>query len=414
MEPGRILFVDDDDDVLKAGSLLLSRRGFSVTTARDLDEAWSIAARQSPDAFLLDLNFKPGARSGEEGLSWLRRILAADADAVVVVVTGHSGLAVAVSAMRAGAADFIMKPWNNDRLVESLEAAVSLRRRRRAAKTPTTEAPMILGVSPAAERLRVRLQRLAESRGGAVLIGERGVGKTLAARVVHAASPATDGPFVTFDAGAGSGSVLEALDSARGGLLFVRDIGRLDAADQARLAAVLNEGPPARVVAGAQTAPEVAALDDDLRYALSVQVAIPPLRARKEDVPVLARHFLHLYEARYDRPEKSLSETAQAALAASPWPGNLRELRAAAERAVVLSEGDAYVPTDFEMGDPGALTPPLEPLPLSADGDLNLARAERLLVETALKRARYNISQAADDLGITRAALYRRMDKHGL
>jgi DNA-binding NtrC family response regulator len=425
---GRILFIDDDADVLKAGTLLLRRHGFEVRTAAHPDAMWTALAEAPADVVLLDLNFRAGARSGEEGLDSLGRLLAADPDAVVVVVTGHSGVGIAVSAMRQGASDFVMKPWSNDRLVAVLQDAVALRRRRvatgrRPGPAVEGDAALMLGASPAAERLRARIARAAASEAGVLLVGEPGVGKSLAARMIHAGSARRAGPFVSLDLSTlapgeqrsrllgedGDGGLI---GQARSGALLLKSIGALDPQAWPALLGVLDAAEKPRFLLSATEAGEAARLPDRLRFALAgLEIGVPPLRSRRGDILILAEFFARRAAAPTGRTAKRFSPEAEESLVGASWPGNIRELAARIDQAVLMSEQEAYGLDDVQAA--GA-TRADEAAASRPGDDLNLDRAERLWVETALKRRAFNISHAAQDLGITRAALYRRMEKYGL
>jgi DNA-binding NtrC family response regulator len=410
----RVLFVDDDPDVLTSAQVLLERNGFRFAVARSPAEAWSVLAAEPVDVILLDLNFARGATSGAEGFAWLAEIRAHDPDAVVVVVTGHSGINIAVAAMKAGASDFVMKPWNNPRFLETVRAAAALRRGRRAGASDAPaldEDLVIVGESAPIKRLRDLIGRTAPT-GAAVLIhGEAGTGKGLVARLLHARS-GRQGELVRLDIrGLGedaASAVGEAARAARDGTLFLDEIADLPGPAQGRLLAVLEGEPGLRLVSATRRGADgLSGLRDDLLARLStVEVFLPSLAARDDDLTLLLEHFVRLFTRRYGRPPKPLDASAVDLLRAQPPPGQVRGLRQAAERAVVLSEGDVLTASDFAA--PAATD--------TAPGasDFNLARSERAIVEAALKRHGHNVSQAARDLGLTRAALYRRMVKHGL
>ena len=414
-ESGRILFVDDDADVLTSAQILLERNGYRFSAARNPAEAWSVLAAEPVDVILLDLNFARGATSGAEGFEWLAEIRAHDPESVVVVVTGHSGINIAVAAMKAGASDFVMKPWNNPRFLETVRAAAALRRNRVAGDAaPTLDDDLLMiGDSPPIKRLRDLVARVAPS-GAAVLIrGEAGTGKDLTARLLHARSGRT-GELMRIDVrGLGDDApeaMAEAALEARGGTLFLDEIAELSAAAQARLLAVLDSHPDLRLVSATRRGTDgLARLRDDLLGRLNtVEIALPSLAARGDDLTLLLEHFVRLFARRYGRPPKPLDPSAVDLLRVQPPPGEVRGLRQAAERAVVLSEGDVLTAADFAPPSPG-------PVGSAASAtDLNLARSERAIVEAALKRHGHNVSHAARDLGLTRAALYRRMVKHGL
>ena len=412
-ETASVLFVDDDPDVLTSAQVLLERNGFRFFTAASPAQAWSVLAAEPIDVVLLDLNFARGATSGAEGFAWLAEIRAHDPDAVVVVVTGHSGINIAVAAMKAGASDFVMKPWNNPRFLETVRAAAALRRRTGDDTAPALDEDLLLvGDSAAIKRVRDLIARVAPT-GAAVLIhGEAGTGKDLVARLLHARS-GRGGPFVRIDVrGLGEDAaeaVGEAALEARGGTLFLDEAADLPAAAQTRLLAELEAHPDLRLISATRrNAEALSALRDDLLGRLNtVEIALPALAARGDDLTLLLEHFVRLFARRYARPPKPLDPSAVEMLRLQPPPGQVRGLRQAAERAVVLSEGDVLTAADFAAPAPGATSAAGAP-------DFNLARSERSIVEAALKRHGHNVSQAARDLGLTRAALYRRMVKHGL
>jgi len=435
-----VLFVDDDPDVLKAAGLLLGRHGLRMTEARTPAEAWSVLAADPVDAILLDLNFARGATAGDEGFQCLDDILARDPDAAVVVVTGHSGISIAVAAMRAGASDFVMKPWNNDRLIATIHTALETRRRRQKAATasaqPATstadvwmDSAPLLGESPAIQRVRDLIRRAAPTDASVLIHGEAGTGKTLIARNLHLQSARASGPFVPVDLAGLSAEEAEAalfggqgragaIEQARGGTLLLEEVAALSPVLQIRLLDLLDArrtGATAldvRVVAATRqraALSEPHGLRDDLFYRLNtVEIFAPPLRERGGDALILARHFLHLYAQRYGRPVKTLAPEVIETIAESPWPGDVRALRQAMERCVIFTEGDSYQLSDL------ALTETPHTPTASPRSDLNLVESERTLIRRALKRHNFNVSHAARELGLTRAALYRRMAKHGL
>ena len=431
-----VLFVDDDPDVLKAAGLLLGRHGLRMSEARSPAEAWSVLAAEPVDAILLDLNFARGATAGDEGFQTLDDILARDPDAAVVVVTGHSGINIAVAAMRAGASDFVMKPWNNERLITTINTALETRRRRLKATAATASTPEVwmdsaplLGESPAIQRVRDLIRRAAPTDASVLIHGEAGTGKTLIARNLHLQSARAAGPFVPVDLAGLSTEEAEAalfgndrqggaIELARGGTLLLEEVTALAPVLQIRLLDLLDARRTGlsvldvRVLAAtrqreALTGPH--GLRDDLFYRLNtVEILAPPLRERDGDALILARHFLHLYAQRYDRPVKTLAPEVIETIVESPWPGDVRALRQAMERCVIFAEGDSYQLSDL------ALTESQHTQATPARSDLNLVESERTLISRALKRHNFNVSHAAKELGLTRAALYRRMAKHGL
>jgi len=465
MEPSStrptVLFIDDDADVLTSVRLLLTRHDMEVLTARGPAEGLGLLGGTPVDAVLLDLNFSRGATAGDEGLGCLADILLQDPDAAVVIVTGHSGVNIAVAAMRAGAADFVTKPWSNERLVATVRTAVELRRRRRQAGAFQAEnaalvrhafpETRIIGVSPAMTRLRSLIERAGPTEANVLILGEHGVGKELAARAIHQASPRVSGPFIPVDLASLSEAHFESelfghrrgafpeadadrpgrLVAAHGGTLFLDEIGNLPLGLQVKLLSAIERRQitplggdrpvplNARIVA-ATNLPRARLYSEDvfradLLYRLNtVEITVPPLRDRGDDILELARHYLKHYARRYGRPEKKpLGEAAALALKGDAWPGNVRALRHAMERAVILSEGPAYEPRDFVLS--GAAPARSRSWASSATPEtLNLVKSEKTLIVQALQKHHYNVSHAARDLGLTRAALYRRMEKHGL
>ena len=433
-----VLFVDDDPDVLKAAGLLLGRHGLRMTQAHNPAEAWSVLAAEPVDAILLDLNFARGATSGDEGFQCLDDILARDPDAAVVVVTGHSGINIAVAAMRAGASDFVMKPWSNDRLITTINTALETRRRKLKAATanaqPGTPTPDVwmdsaplLGESPAIQRVRDLIRRAAPTDASVLIHGEAGTGKTLIARNLHLQSARASGPFVPVDLAGlsvdeaqavlfGGEQRAGAIEQARGGTLLLEEVAALAPVLQIRLLDLLDarrtgvSALDVRVLAATrQRSALVGNLRDDLFYRLNtVEILAPPLRERGGDALILVRHFLHLYAQRYGRPVKALAPEVVETIVESPWPGDVRALRQAMERCVIFAEADSYQLSDL------ALTESQHTPAAAARSDLNLVESERTLIGRALKRHNFNVSHAAKELGLTRAALYRRMAKHGL
>ncbi len=404
-ESPHILVIDDDPDIVRAAQMLLQRHGMTVTGAPDPDAAWTLMAQRPIDIVLLDLNFARGRVSGDEGFAMLDRLIAADPDTVVIVVTGHSGIAVAVRAMKAGAADFVIKPWSNERLLSTVDRGVALRRARRDVATapPIATDDQLLGEAPSIVRTRALVARIAGSDAGVLLRGGAGTGKSLVARLIHAASNRAGGLAIVEGADAATA------DFGTSGTLFLEDVDTVPRAVQRDVVRRL-EG--LRVVATSRH-PRAALremLSDDLLYKLNtIEIDLPPLADRDGDTDRLARHFLDLFAARHRRPPKALAVEAARALAMDAWPDNVRGLRQACERAVLLGGTERYEIADFAL----AIEPDAA-VPRAAAADLNLDRSERTLVAAALQRHAFNVSRAAAELGLTRAALYRRMDKHGL
>ena len=452
--------VDDDDDILLAARLLLRRLFLDVVTVRTPEEAMATIGQRLPDVMLLDANFARGATDAREGLAFLDRLLAIDPDMVVVMITAHAGVQVAVEAMKHGATDFVSKPWSNERLLATVRTAATLRRSRGAVATERAKVVVasaapgdgspLLGNSPAMARVHSLIERAGPTDANVLILGENGTGKELVARALHRHSLRANNAMLTVDLGAVAEDLIDSelfghvkgaftdakgdrigrVQAADGGTLFLDEVGNLPLRLQPKLLTVLeqrkvtpvgaNKSVPVniRVIAATNLSNERLQDDSvfrpDLLFRLNtVEIVLPPLRERREDIPELARHFLELYAKRYDREVPRLSASANAALLAHDWPGNVRALRHAIERAVILGRGDMLEPDDFSLNAAGPRVAQAAVVTAERD-DLNLDRVERKLIEAALTRHGYNISLAANELGLSRAALYRRMEKHGL
>ena len=461
-----ILVVDDDDDILTAAKLLLKRKFGHVVTTNDPERIPPLLAATRFDAVLLDMNFCPGESSGEQGFTWLARILELDPDAVVVMITAHGNVNLAVDAMKLGATDFVSKPWQNEKVVATLSAAVKLRASRAeaetlkrsnaalvAASTKSTE-QVFLGESRTMAAVNSLIVRSAPTDANILIMGENGTGKELAARQIHQQSLRAQHVFMAVDLGAVSESLFESelfghrkgaftgatedrvgrFEAANGGTVFLDEIGNIPLHLQAKLLTVLEQREVTPVgknrpvafdvrIISATNIPHEKLLDEnhfrqDLLFRLNtVELTMPPLRERPEDIEKIGMYYAGLYARKYHKREKHFSPDALAVMKTYNWPGNVRALRHAVERAVILSENTAFEPADLQLDglqDKPQLTRavPTETAELSAD--LNLERVEMRVIQAALKQHRYNISQAARELGLTRAALYRRMEKHGL
>ena len=459
----RAIVVDDDPDILLSARLLLRDLFERVQTFQSPDEALRAMDEGHVDVVLLDANFGRGATNAAEGFHWLAEILKRDPEAVVVMITAHGGVQIAVEAMKRGATDFVSKPWANERLLATVRTAAALRNSRKAATTerkravavtaPASggEAPL-LGHSPSIARVYSLIERAAPTEANVLILGENGTGKELVARELHRRSRRADQVLVSVDLGAVAETLFESelfghvkgaftdargerigrLQAADGGTLFLDEVGNLPLHLQPKLLTALeqrqvipvgsNRPVPidVRVIAATNLPPE--RLSDetlfrqDLLFRLNtVEIELPPLRDRREDILLLVDHYVAFYSKKYGKPPRRLPPEVAVALEAYHWPGNVRALRHAAERAVILAGDDAFTVEDFSLSRiaPARMTAPPPPAASQAS-DLNLDRAEKAMVEQALKKHAYNISLAAAELGLTRASLYRRMDKHGL
>jgi len=448
------IVVDDDEDILTAARLLLRDVFREIVTVTGPERAIAAVAGRSPDVVLLDANFGRAETDAREGFALLERLLANDPEMIVVMITAHAGVHIAVEAMKRGATDFVSKPWDNARLLATVRTAAALRRSRRdVPHSPPLPAgggaSPLIGTAPAMARVHSLIARAAPTDANVLVLGENGTGKELVARALHQQSLRADRPMVTVDLGAVTAELIDSelfghvkgaftdaradrigrIQAADGGTLFLDELGNLPLHLQPKLLTALeqrqvtpvgaNRPVPVDIRVIAATNLTSAMLRDDryirqdLLFRLNtVEIDLPALRDRREDIPALLDHYLDHYAQRYHRPVPPLTPAARDALIAYDWPGNVRALRHAVERAVILAGDAALEPSDF----------PLTPAPqhiareavVAPVADFNLDRVERRLVEEALRKHGYNISAAATELGLSRAALYRRMEKHGL
>jgi DNA-binding NtrC family response regulator len=467
----RCIVVDDDPDILLSARLLLRDLFTEIATFQAPDAALAEMEARTPDVVLLDANFGRGATNAAEGFQWLAEILMRDPEAVVVMITAHGGVQIAVEAMKRGATDFVSKPWSNERLLATVRTAAALRNSREEAVTerkrsaaisvPAAGEIPLLGRAAGMARVNSLIERAAPTEANVLILGENGTGKELVARELHRRSRRAEGVLVSVDLGAVAENLFESelfghvkgaftdargdrigrLQAAHGGTLFLDEIGNLPLHLQPKLLTALeqrqvipvgaNKPVPIDVRVIAATNLPLDQLADESRFRQdllfrlnTVEIELPPLRERREDVPLLVEHFLGLYSKKYGKPARIVPAGVMAQLQAYDWPGNVRALRHAAERAVILAGDGDFTVEDFSLSRSltprtgAAAAPALPPAPPAAAtvpaSDLNLERAERQIVEQALKKHAYNISLAAHELGLTRASLYRRMEKHGL
>ena len=454
---GSILIVDDDEDVLTAGRLLLRRNFAEIATCRHPSRIPELLEQHNFDAVLLDMNFGPGESSGRQGLKWLEKILQIDPAMVVIMITAHGSVDTVVEAMKRGAVDFVAKPWQNEKIVATVSAGVELHRSRieteslRQTNRVLLEAASpgdnaIIGPSVQMQQLLSIVERAAPTDANVLILGENGTGKELIARELHRQSMRSGQVFLTVDMGSISETLFESelfghkkgaftgadddrtgrFQAADGGTIFLDEIGNLALQLQAKLLRVLDERKvtpvgsdksyfiDVRVIAATNIAlPTLRDKDHfrpDLLYRLNtVEITVPPLRDRRDDIMPIALHYLAIYSRKYGDAAKTFSTAATAALIAYPWPGNVRALRHAVERAVILAQGDVLEPDDLQLVH-GAAVPIADQEPEA----LNLDQVEKETIAAALRKHGFNISHAAKELGLTRASLYRRMEKHDL
>ena len=451
---GLAVVVDDDPDIALAAQLALRDLFERVEPLSAPADLLQLLKSESPDAILLDLNFERGATDGREGLSFLGKIMQVDPEAAVVIITAHGAVSIAVQALKAGASDFVAKPWSNERLAATVRSAAALRRSRidaqtergRASELATSTDTPLLGESNAMKRVRALIERAAPTDANVLILGENGTGKEIVAREIHRRSHRGEHPMISVDLGATAETLFESelfghvkgaftgadadrmgrLKAADRSTLFLDEIGNLPLHLQPKLLTALeqrevvpvgaNKPIPidVRVVAATNVAMDKLADEkrfrQDLLFRLNtIEIELPPLRERREDIGLLLDHYLGFYARKYDKPERDLPPLVLEALLRHDWPGNVRALRHAAERAVIMADGDTYRLDDFPLPQRS------EAASLSIVGDsLNLDQLERQTIERALRMHHFNVSLAAAELGLSRGALYRRMEKHGL
>ncbi len=449
------VIVDDDPDIALAARLALRGMFKEIATLPSPRELPEFVKSQSPDAILLDLNFERAATDGSEGLDYLGRIMTTDPDAAVVIITAHSAVSVAVEAIKRGASDFVAKPWSNERLAATVRSAAALRRTKLEARLERGRSSELaqsngdtplLGESDVMQRIRALIDRAGPTDANVLILGENGTGKEIVAREIHRKSRRSSEPMVSIDLGATAESLFDSelfghskgaftgatgdrmgrLKAADRSTLFLDEIGNLPLHLQPKLLTALeqrevvpvgaNRAVPidVRVVAATNMSAERLADEtrfrQDLLFRLNtIEIHLPPLRDRRSDIPLLLDHYLKLYERKYDRPERLVPAEVMEGLVRHDWPGNVRALRHAAERAVIMADGAAYRIDDFPL----PARPEVSLISIGT-GSLNLDQLEKQMIERALRMHHFNISLAASELGLSRGALYRRMEKHGL
>jgi DNA-binding NtrC family response regulator len=447
--PSRILIADDQVDVLKALRLLLKPEGYEITTASSVEEIIDAVSNHDFDVVLMDLNYVRGETSGRQGLDLLERIHQIDESLALVVMTAWSSIELAVEAVRRGARDFVQKPWKNERLLSVLQTQVELSRALRESRKLSQEIDylkdagrkMLIAESPAMQPVLETIAKVGPSDANVLITGENGSGKGVVAQALHAASLRRDKSLVTVNAasvpetvfeselfGHVAGAFTDAKTDRMGrfkladeGTLFLDEIAAVPVNLQSKLLRVLENGEfepigssrtcrvSARILSAsnADLDQEVAAgrFRQDLLYRLNtVCIHVPPLRKRPEDIPLLATHFLQEYIAKYRKPIAGFSEAALEALLDCPWPGNVRQLDHAIERAVLMAQTELLGPADLGLHPSEPSSPHFE--------NMTLDQIERWAVRRAFDRHDGDISKAAQALGLSRAALYRRLEKH--
>ncbi len=453
---GNILIVDDNEDLLLAARLFLKQHFSLVHTEQNPEKIPVLLQNESYDVVLLDMNFTMDATSGVEGFMWLDRILQIDPACVVILITAFGDVDMAVKAVKAGAIDFVLKPWQNEKLLATISSALNLRysrleadkfryRQKQLSRDIDRRYHDMIGVSPAMQQVFATIDKVAATDADVLILGENGTGKELVARALHRQSKRADEVFISVDMGAVAETLFESelfghmrgaftdakedrpgrFELASGGTLFLDEIGNLSLAMQAKLLSVLETRRVTRlgshkpreinirlICATNRPIYDMVARNEfrqDLLYRMNtVEIHLPALSERGEDIALLVDHFLTMFVKKYPKGITGVSAPALKKLQNYKWPGNIRELRHTLERAVILAEATMLQPSDF-------LFPESEK---EVEGvvfdNYNLEDVEKTVIRKALSKYEGNVSHAAKELGLTRTSLYRRMEKYGL
>ena len=454
---GKVLIIDDNEDILFALRLLLKPHVEVVQTSANPTDIPELMSKENWDVILLDMNFTKDASSGQEGFHWLEKILEIDPQAIVVFITAYGDAEKAVKAIKAGATDFILKPWHNEKLIATISATVKLKqsqnevsnlREKQKGISDVMDKPFhdFVGNSDSMKEVFSTIQKVAKTDANVLILGENGTGKELVARALHRASPRSEEVFISVDLGSIAETLFESelfghekgaftdakkdkpgrFEIASGGTLFLDEIGNLSLPMQAKLLTVIERREVTRVGSNKPKPIDVrlicatnnnihqmiedGSFRQDLLYRINtVEIHLPPLRERQGDIQLLAQHFLSIYAKKYKKDIKSISAEALKKLNVYPWPGNVRELQHAVERAIIMSDSSSLQPNDFFLSSAKATKSS------SLDFETyNLDDIEKTVINMVMKQCQGNISQAASELGITRTSLYRRMEKYDL
>lgn len=454
-----LLIIDDDDDILISAKLFLKQHFTSVITCNSPKEINNLLSEHKPDLILLDMNYRKGINDGKEGLYWLRHILEIDPGYQVVLMTAFGDVELAVNALKTGARDFILKPWNNEKLLATLQVTLDNGNNKTPPVSPVkNNAPdgtksrsvkfdELVGESDSLKDVFKIIEKASPTEANILILGENGTGKQVVAKQIHKLSDRSDKVFLHVDLGSLSENLFESelfgyvrgaftdakedkagrFEEANGGTIFLDEIGNLSLPLQAKLLTVLQnrsvtrlgENKPRQIDVRLITATnaninELISRNEfrqDLYFRINtMEINLPPLRARKGDVPLLANYYLDTYKHKYKKPLTVFSKSALQTFEEYSWPGNIRELQHVVERAVIMCDGTEIGSADIQLSNARSHSQQLAEVPENVD----LETMERNLVKRALDKHQGNISKAASELGLTRAALYRRMEKFGL
>ena len=455
MNSARILIVDDDRDVLETAKMFLKQEFSQVQIEENPNNIPNHLKTGEFDVILLDMNFKKGVNDGEEGFYWLEQILKVDPQSVVILITAYGEVDLAVKAMKNGAVDFVLKPWMNQKLLGTILSAIQLRQSRKEVEklkvaqeklSIDIDQPYVdfVGTSPAVQRVHEMIDRVASTDADVLILGENGTGKELVARAIHRKSARRNNVFISVDLGAITETLFESelfghvkgaftdakqdkagrFEIASEGTIFLDEIGNLSLASQSKLLTVLQHRKVQRVGSTKEIPVNfrlVCATNmplhemvyekrfrQDLLYRINtVEIRVPSLRERIDDIPLLLEHFLRRYSQKYKRQDMSVDKSVVSRLKKYHWPGNIRELQHAVERAVILNEGKVIRTPELLINNTSIP-------PKKEDHPVTLEEMEKSFILQSLQDHDGNVSNTARTLGMTRTALYRRLKKHGL
>ena len=441
----RILVIDDDVDVLTALRLLLKHRVKEIMAEKNPANLNALLKSHKFDVIILDMNFNGMINTGNEGLYWLHKIKEIDAEVDIILITAYGDIELAIKSLKNGACDFILKPWSNSKLLEALEELIKAKKNKTKEKKISQSTNPMIGRSSAVLEVLQKIDKIAPTDANVLLLGENGTGKDIAAKMVHDGSQRKNKPFVKVDLGSLSPTLFESelfgykkgaftdaredrkgrFENADGGTLFLDEIGNINLQQQAVLLSVLQNRQvtplgsshpiPIDIRLICATNLTLKDLSDeqkfrkDLIYRINtVEVVLPPLRDRIGDIPLLAEYFLSHYATKYEKNSFEMSPGFTEKLNNYYFPGNVRELQYCMERAVIMSESNVLKVNDL------AFSPIEKHLTVVEDGDKKLDNIEKNTILSVIEKNNGNISKSAKDLGITRTALYRRLNKYGL
>ncbi|MGI8600380.1 MAG: sigma-54-dependent transcriptional regulator [Chitinophagaceae bacterium] len=444
-----VLVIDDDLDVLTAVRLLLKQEVKEVVTEKNPENIRSILAKQSFDVILLDMNFNSSINTGNEGLFWLRKIKELKSTAAVIMITAYGDIDLAIRSLKEGAFDFVVKPWHNEKLVATISDAAKNKNSKQAAVKLSAEngqSNELMGESDVMHDIFFKIQKIAPTDANILILGENGTGKDLIAKAIHQHSLRADKPYIKVDVGALTESLFESelfghkkgaftdaredrqgrFEAADGGTLFLDEIGNISLYQQAKLLSVLQNRQVIRLGSNEpisinirlicatnlplQELANESRFRKDLIYRINtVEITVPPLRKRGDDILLLAKHFSKIYSNKYLKPQLEFDKSASDKLLNYHFPGNVRELQYAIERAVIMAEGDVLKANDIIFS-------PIEKAAASEEEVVhtNLSSVEKNTILKVIEKNNGNISKAAKELGITRTALYRRLNKYDI